>query len=45
MPKALPGYSGGEMPGTSKADGGTEEKEDEKWRHVEKDVVNAVLRA
>ena len=43
MPKVLPGYSDGEMPGRSKADGGAEGNEDEdEVRRVEKEVTKAI---
>ena len=45
-PKALPGYSGGELLGRSKAGGGKEEKDEERAvRRMETEVTNAVLTA
>ena len=46
MPEALPGLSGGKMPGRSNAEGGRVEKEEENevWQ-VEKVVMSAVLAA
>ena len=46
MPQALPGYSGGALPGRSKAEGGKEGKAEEgEVRRVEKEAMNAILTA
>ena len=44
MPKALPGFSGGKLPGRSKAESGKDGNDEEDGvRWVEKEVTNAVL--
>ena len=44
MPKALPVFSVGELPGRGKAEGGNEENDEEDdVRQVEKEVTNAAL--
>ena len=46
MPKALPRYSGDNLTGRIKAEGGTEvQEEEEEVRRVENEVMNAILTA
>ena len=46
IPKALSGHSGGKMFGRSKAEGGTEKKDEEgKERLVDEDAIHVVLAA
>ena len=43
MPKALPGNSGGMLPGKSRAEGGRQEEEEDEGRKVENEVMNVIL--
>ena len=43
MPKALPEYSGGELPGRSTVEEGREEEEAEEGRRMENELMNAIL--